>query len=74
VELAGFDQSEKPLVKAFKTTLEPVFKQLRVEVKIAKSSPLKVLLLVVLTPIVAIIAAFLAAFLARSIIRLVSGQ
>jgi hypothetical protein len=74
LELAGFDRSEKPLVRAFKTTLEPVFKQLGVKVKIAKPSPLKVLLLVVLSPIVAIIALFLALFLVGLIIRLVSGE
>jgi hypothetical protein len=53
----------KPWVRTFKTTLEPVFKQLGVEslaVKRPKRSLLKVLLLVVLSPIVAIIAGLLA--------------
>ena len=70
LELTGFVQSAKPLVRAFKMTLQPVFKQLGVEVRIPKPRLLKLLLLVVLSPIVAIIALFLVGI----IIRLFSGD
>src|SRR5882757_1147123 len=75
LELTGFVQSAKPLVSAFKTTLQPVFKQLGVEVKenTPKTSWLKVLLLVVLSPIVAIIALLIALLFVSLIKRLVSG-
>lgn len=65
LQLKGFDRSFQPWVRAFKTSLEPVFKQLGVEVQLPKRSVLKILALVLLAPIVAILVLLLMGVVAK---------
>jgi hypothetical protein len=59
VQPQGFHRTAKPWLRAFQATLQPVFRQLGVEVALPKASVWKMLMLVVLAPIVAVIAVFL---------------
>ncbi|HTS04887.1 MAG TPA: toll/interleukin-1 receptor domain-containing protein [Candidatus Eisenbacteria bacterium] len=55
LELKGFDRTFQPWVRAFKTTLQPVYKQLGVDVQLPKPSVLKILAFILLLPVVAIL-------------------
>jgi hypothetical protein len=69
----GFYRSSKPWVRTFKATLQPVFKQIDVDVKIPKTSVWKVLLLVVLSPIVALVTMFVVLFVISRVMALLEN-
>jgi hypothetical protein len=58
LEPKALARSAKPWVAVFKTTLQPVFKQLHVDVKLPRPNYWKVLLWVVLSPVLVLLAVF----------------
>ncbi len=66
----GSFRGAKPWVGSFKLTLQPVFKQLHVDVKIPKLSVWKALLYLLLFPIVALVAVFVVLFVIGQVIAL----